>query len=182
MSWLCSGGPSREGPQGKAAEAGLEEQPNGSRACFPVSYFPVLSGWMPLAPPVTHWGRLKKAEAQSPGGGGHLSSRYSPASFPSPMAISALGDLAISVDWKGSLSHHKPVNLDARIISEPALVRAGSAGSLPAPVFLRENCLPSFFAYLASGSTFLSAPVECEGGSAGEGHHQGSRGPPRLLS
>lgn len=58
----------------------------------------------------------------------------------------------------------QPVESDDRIISEPALVRAGSSGSLPAAVSLAENCLPSFFAYLANGPTFLSAPVECEGG------------------
>lgn len=49
------------------------------------------------------------------------------------------------------------------------LVRTGSTGSLPAYVFLREIYLPSFFAYLAKGSTFLSAPVECEGGGRGAG-------------
>lgn len=71
---------------------------------------------------------------------------------------------------------------DVLIISEPILVRTGSTGSLPASLLLRENYLPSFFAYLANSSTFLSAPVECEGRGAGEGSSPGSRVPPRWLS
>lgn len=84
---------------------------------------------------------------------------------PPEAAVSAFGDL------QGPLPRH------VLLISEPISLRTGSARSLPAPGVLRENSLPSFFAYLANGPTFLSAPVECEG--AGEG---GSRVPSRWLS
>lgn len=63
-----------------------------------------------------------------------------------------------------SPTRRKPAKSDV-LICEPVLVRTGSTGSLPAPVFLRENYLPSFFAYLANGPTFLSTPVEGEEGS-----------------
>lgn len=71
---------------------------------------------------------------------------------------------------------------DIRMISELTLVRTGSIGSLPVWASLRENQLPSSFAYLAAGSTFLWAPV-VSGGSSGTLEEEGSEAQPgtRIL-
>lgn len=112
---------------------------------------------------------LDVAEAQSagPGGLGVAGPR-----FPSPVPpfLPPGSPRFLLTQSAPSVSRHKPVaTADVLMISEPALAATGSAGSLPARVFLRENSLPSFFAYLAIGSTFLSAPAECEGGGGGDG-------------
>ena len=181
---VCRGPTAEEGLVGRQPSLLCSKWPRSFHPAFFPS--PILlwwtGGWMLWVPPITCLGmnHEKWWKLQVPGLG-------APCLPVTAFCVSLLlgwlslplGSPSCLVTQRGpSPTYLKPAKSDVLIISEPILVGTGSTGSLPAYVFLRENHLPSFFAYLANGSTFLSAPVEGEEGS-GEG---GGRVPSRWLS